>query len=78
MMKTKTVTEAANFIQQVSETWDGKGSIYALCVRAVRRQSKDPVFNLAAWLLFNYGPSCNGETEAAWIKSAKTILKIIK
>ena len=78
MKNTKTVTEAAAILSQTCEDWDGKGSIYTLSIRTARKQSKDPVFNIAVWLMFNYGPLYTGEEEAGWIQAAKDILKISK
>ena len=78
MKNTKTVTEAAAILSQKCEEWDGKGSIYTLPIRTARKQSKDPVFNIAAWLMFNYGPLYTGEEEADWIRAAKDILKIAR
>jgi hypothetical protein len=78
MKNTKTLAEAAEIISQKSEEWDGEGSIYALSVREARKQSKDSVFNIAAWLMFNYGPLYSGETEDEWVQAAKDILKIAK
>jgi hypothetical protein len=74
--KKKTVTEAAAVLDEVCQNWNGKGSVYALTVRTARRQFKGPIFNIAAWLKFNYGPLYSGETEADWIRSAKDVLRI--
>jgi hypothetical protein len=82
-MKTKmTLTEAAAVINKASENWifekGKKESIFSLTIRKSRKLSKDPVFNLAAWLMYNFGPCLEGESESDWVDTAKQIIKIVK
>jgi hypothetical protein len=81
MAKNKmTVTVAAEYLDNAAfdYTNNGKGTISSLMINKSRKLSKDPVFNLAAWLMYNFGPCLHGETESDWIDSAKQILKIVK
>ena len=70
-----TVTEAAAILSQKADEWNGKGSIYNVIWKAVRKLSNDRVFNLAAYMKYSYGPCLHGEADEDWIDEAREVLR---
>lgn len=77
-MEIKDITEAGLILDQHVEEWNGNGSLSSRMVRRARRLSKNPVFNIAAWMKYNFGGCLAGETDADWLQSAKDVLKIAR
>lgn len=74
-----TVTEGAAIINAIADEWmDGKTklSIYTITRRAANKLSKNPVFNLAAFMKYSFVLS--GETDKSWLESAKEAQKILQ
>jgi len=75
----KTVTEAAKEIEKIADDWivsKSRLSITTVTTGAARQQSKDPIFNLAAFLKYNF-PNLSGESDGDWIDTANQIKKIL-
>lgn len=78
--KKLTVTEAGAIIDEAMEKWTSaplKESASALTRRQAKRMSKDPIFNAAAWMKYNFGSALSGETDQDWIRSAQDLRKIL-
>jgi hypothetical protein len=75
-----TITEGAAVIGDAGEDWmgHGKGSIRTVTIQAARKLSKDPAFNAACWMMYNYGPAMRGETEKDFLDSVKDLVKILR
>ena len=76
-----TVTAGAEIINQIGEEWTGstsKDDISVVTIRAAKKLSKDNLFNLAAYLRYNFGPCLSGETDSDWLFTAKEISKFFK
>ena len=77
-----TVSEAAGTLDQSADGWlnDSRTteSITSAVIRASKKLSKDPIFNLAAYMRWNYGGCLRGETDADWLENAKNIRKFFK
>lgn len=78
----KTLTEAANQIQRVTfeliGTVRSDKAFYLGIARAAKQVSKNPVFNVAAYLKFNFGSNLSGMTNQDWLDTAKTLIRILK
>ena len=73
-----TLEEGVTKIEEKVINWNEKGSIYTLTVNAARKLSKDPIFNLAVWMKYCYGPLYTGENEEDWVQSAKDAVRILR
>lgn len=75
-----TIIEGAAVITAAADKWidGGTGTIYALTIRVARKLSKDPVFNAAAWMMYNFGPAMHGETAESFLHTVKDLVKILK
>lgn len=68
-----TLTEAADRIESIAEGPESNSSQFSAC-KTASKLSKDKVFNLAAYLKYNFGPCLQGMTDADWMKEAEVIL----
>ena len=75
-----TVTEGAARIEEVADKWtdsQSTESIYAVILRAAKKLSDDPIFNLAAYMKYSFGACLSGEQDNDWIHSAKEVNKLL-
>jgi hypothetical protein len=78
-MEKMTVTEGAAIIDAVGDSWIGsksKLSIYTVTRRAANKLSKNRIFNLAAYLKYDFS-YLEGVNDFDWIQTAKEAQKIL-
>ena len=76
-----TLKEAAQFINDVGESWIGLKStrtIYDVSADAAVHCSNDEIFNVAAYLKSNYGHMHEGLLDSEWMDEAEAIVKILR
>ena len=74
--------ESAENITRVMDMWEDGWDATSenpanVSVRAARRQSDEPIFNLAAWLKYNFGDVLTGEENSDWLRHAESIAAIL-
>ena len=76
-----TLKEAAQFINDVGESWIGLKStrtIYDVSADAAAHCSNDETFNVAAFLKSNYGCLNENMLDSEWMDEAEAIIKILR
>lgn len=76
MKKVISVTSAAKKIGQIASDWvlsNSTESIANVTIKAAKKLSNDPIFNLAAFMKYNFGPCISSESDSDWLDSAKQI-----
>jgi len=71
-----TVTEAAWLIETMSLYNEGAEDIEYAIRNFTKGLSNDPVFNVAAWMKYNFGPCLYGEDDDSWIELSKELNQI--
>jgi hypothetical protein len=76
-----TVSEGAAIIEGRLLEWvhaDSCFSANVVSLRAARKLSPDPVFNLAAFMKYSYGSTLSNLSDSDWIEEAQQAQKILR